>query len=68
MSLPRIALVPEDYCRNTSTLACSGVRHLNTFDRSDSRLHEILEMDINRMITTRNSGAYSDSGLSHIAG
>lgn len=68
MSLPRVALVPKDYRSNTSTLACSGVRHLDTFDRPDSRLHEILENMINKMIRTRDAGTYSDSGLSHIAG
>lgn len=68
MCLPRIALVPEHYRSNTSTLACGGVGHLNALDRSDSRLHEILENDINRMTKTKNPGTYSNSGVCHIAG
>lgn len=68
MSLPRIALVPEHYRSNTSTLACGGVGHLNALDRSNSRLHEILENDINRMTNAKNAGTYSNSGVSHIAG
>lgn len=68
MRLPRIALVLEHYRGNTSTLACGGVGHLNALDRSDSRLHEILENDINRMTKTKNPGTYSNSGVSHIAG